>query len=78
MGASRDALARSLRGYIPWSSGGDRVEGPGRENSLPPLAPPWRTPSVTCAEQASPVGHADHSELVTVRQRWVVRVEVRD
>jgi hypothetical protein len=37
MGASRDALARSLSGYIPWSSRGDRVEGPGRENSLASL-----------------------------------------
>lgn len=37
MGASRDALVRSLSGYIHWSSRGDRVEGPGRENSLASL-----------------------------------------
>jgi hypothetical protein len=33
----QDALARSLSGYIPWLSRGDRVEGPGRENSLASL-----------------------------------------
>lgn len=67
----RAAIFSGQAGEIGWRE-------PAGRTPLPPSAPPCRTPSVTGTEQASPGRSSDHSELITVRQRWVVRADVRD
>jgi hypothetical protein len=75
MGASRVALGR-LPARLQSLLTPGRQGGGTRQGELPRL--PDELPQPDESNRRHLVGRSDHCELTTVRQRWIVRADIRD